>query len=69
MIGHGAYGVVCSARNKKTGQKVAIKKVIESHKELKCAVYVGYEHKIPLFFDFLTKRFHPTYSWIGYQCL
>ena len=27
QIGHGAYGVVCSAQNKKTGQKVAIKKV------------------------------------------
>lgn len=26
-IGHGAYGVVCSANNKKNGQKVAIKKV------------------------------------------
>jgi Serine/threonine protein kinase len=27
-IGHGAYGVVCSGTNKKTGQKVAIKKVV-----------------------------------------
>ena len=27
QIGHGAYGVVCSAQNKKTGQKIAIKKV------------------------------------------
>lgn len=27
MIGHGAYGVVVSANNKKTNQKVAIKKV------------------------------------------
>jgi mitogen-activated protein kinase 1/3 len=26
-IGHGAYGVVCSATNKKNGQKIAIKKV------------------------------------------
>ena len=26
-IGRGAYGVVCSARNKRTGDKVAIKKV------------------------------------------
>ena len=26
-IGRGAYGVVCSARNKRTGEKVAIKKV------------------------------------------
>lgn len=26
-IGRGAYGVVCSALNKKTGEKVAIKKV------------------------------------------
>jgi len=28
QIGHGAYGVVCSAVDKTTGQKVAIKKVI-----------------------------------------
>jgi Protein kinase domain. len=28
LIGVGAYGVVCSALNKKTGQKVAIKKVL-----------------------------------------
>lgn len=27
QIGHGAYGVVCSALNKKTNTKVAIKKV------------------------------------------
>jgi mitogen-activated protein kinase 1/3 len=27
QIGHGAYGVVCSATNKKTNAKVAIKKV------------------------------------------
>jgi len=26
-IGRGAYGVVCSARNRRTGEKVAIKKV------------------------------------------
>ena len=26
-IGRGAYGVVCSARNKRIGEKVAIKKV------------------------------------------
>lgn len=26
-IGRGAYGVVCSARNTRTGEKVAIKKV------------------------------------------
>ena len=30
QIGHGAYGVVCSATNKKNGEKVAIKKVIKA---------------------------------------
>ena len=30
-IGHGAYGVVVSARNTNTGEKVAIKKVRRAH--------------------------------------
>jgi serine/threonine protein kinase len=33
QIGHGAYGVVCSANNKKTNQKVAIKKVATQEHE------------------------------------
>lgn len=31
QIGYGAYGVVCSALDKKTGKKVAIKKVSSNY--------------------------------------
>lgn len=34
QIGHGAYGVVCSAYDKKTGRKVAIKKVTNAFQDL-----------------------------------
>lgn len=34
QIGHGAYGVVCSAINKKSGAKVAIKKVANAFDDL-----------------------------------
>lgn len=36
QVGHGAYGVVCSALNKKTNQKVAIKKVRHSLSHSRC---------------------------------
>jgi mitogen-activated protein kinase 1/3 len=34
QIGHGAYGVVCSALNKRTNQKVAIKKIPNAFDDL-----------------------------------
>ena len=33
-IGHGAYGVVCSAKDKRNSSKVAIKKVINAFQDL-----------------------------------
>jgi serine/threonine protein kinase len=33
-VGKGAYGVVCSARNKETGEKVAIKKITNAFENL-----------------------------------
>ena len=33
-VGKGAYGVVCSALNKKTGEKVAIKKITNAFENL-----------------------------------
>lgn len=34
QIGHGAYGVVCSAFDKRTNKKVAIKKVTNAFQDL-----------------------------------
>ena len=33
-VGKGAYGVVCSAKNHKTGEKVAIKKITNAFENL-----------------------------------
>ncbi len=34
LVGHGAYGVVCSALDKRTNRKVAIKKVTNAFQDL-----------------------------------
>lgn len=51
QIGHGAYGVVCSAINKKTNQKVAIKKVGNAYEDLIDAKRIVREIKLLKFFD------------------
>jgi mitogen-activated protein kinase 1/3 len=51
QIGHGAYGVVCSATNKKTGQKVAIKKVPNAFDDLIDAKRIVREIRLLRFFD------------------
>jgi mitogen-activated protein kinase 1/3 len=50
-IGHGAYGVVCSAVNKKTGARVAIKKVPNAFDDLIDAKRIVREIKLLRFFD------------------
>lgn len=51
QIGHGAYGVVCSAINKKSGAKVAIKKVANAFDDLIDAKRIVREIKLLKFFD------------------
>lgn len=45
-MGHGAYGVVCSALNKKTNQLVAIKKVPDAFSDLVDAKRIVREIKL-----------------------
>lgn len=51
QIGHGAYGMVCSANNKNNGQKVAIKKVGNAFEDLIDAKRIVREIKLLRFFD------------------
>jgi mitogen-activated protein kinase 1/3 len=51
QIGHGAYGVVCSALNKKNGEKVAIKKVPNAFDDLIDAKRIIREIRLLKFFD------------------
>lgn len=51
QIGHGAYGVVVSALDRKTGQKVAIKKVPKAFDDLIDAKRILREIKLLKFFD------------------
>jgi mitogen-activated protein kinase 1/3 len=51
QIGHGAYGVVCSALNKKTNQKVAIKKIPNAFDDLIDAKRIVREIKLLKFFN------------------
>jgi len=51
QIGVGAYGVVCSALDKKTNQKVAIKKVHNAFEDLIDAKRIVREIKLLQFFD------------------
>jgi len=51
QIGSGAYGVVCSAIDKKTGQKVAIKKIPRAFEDLIDAKRIWREIKLLSFFD------------------
>eukprot|EP01016_Furgasonia_blochmanni_P004780 TRINITY_DN1184_c0_g3_i6.p1 TRINITY_DN1184_c0_g3~~TRINITY_DN1184_c0_g3_i6.p1 ORF type:complete len:410 (-),score=102.49 TRINITY_DN1184_c0_g3_i6:104-1333(-) len=51
LIGQGAYGVVCSALNKKTNQKVAIKKIPNAYEDLIDAKRIVREIKLLRFFD------------------
>jgi mitogen-activated protein kinase 1/3 len=60
QIGHGAYGVVCSALNKKNNQKVAIKKVPNAFEDLIDAKRIIREIRLlskTLYISFLLK-FH-----------
>ncbi|CAK73378.1 unnamed protein product (macronuclear) [Paramecium tetraurelia] len=50
QIGHGAYGVVCSAQNKRTGLKVAIKKVANAFDDLIDGKRIVREIKLLKFF-------------------
>jgi mitogen-activated protein kinase 1/3 len=50
-IGRGAYGVVCSALNKETGEKVAIKKVPNAYEDLIDAKRIVREILLLKFFD------------------
>lgn len=50
QIGHGAYGVVCSANNRRTNQKVAIKKVGNAFDDLIDAKRIVREIKLLRFF-------------------
>ena len=51
QIGHGAYGVVCSAYDHSTKQKVAIKKVPKAFEDLIDAKRIVREIKLLKFFD------------------
>lgn len=51
LIGQGAYGVVCSALNKESGQKVAIKKVQNAYEDLVDAKRIVREIKLLKNFD------------------
>ena len=51
QIGHGAYGVVCSAYNLKDKTKVAIKKVPKAFEDLIDAKRIVREIKLLKFFD------------------
>lgn len=51
QIGYGAYGVVCSALDKKTNKKVAIKKVHNAFQDLIDAKRIVREIKLLQFFD------------------
>ncbi len=51
QIGHGAYGVVCSALDHKTKTKVAIKKVPKAFEDLIDAKRIVREIKLLKFFD------------------
>lgn len=51
LIGHGAYGVVISANNKKTGEKVAIKKVPNAFEDLIDAKRILREIKLLKFLE------------------
>ena len=51
QIGHGAYGVVCSAYDHKTKSKVAIKKIPKAFEDLIDAKRIVREIKLLKFFD------------------
>lgn len=51
QIGHGAYGVVCSAFDRTKDQKVAIKKVGKAFEDLIDAKRIVREIKLLKFFD------------------
>ena len=51
QIGHGAYGVVCSANDRTLNQKVAIKKVPKAFEDLIDAKRIVREIKLLKFFD------------------
>jgi len=51
QIGYGAYGVVCSANDKETGKKVAIKKVPNAFEDLIDAKRIVREIKLLQFFE------------------
>ncbi|CAD8177060.1 unnamed protein product [Paramecium octaurelia] len=51
QIGQGAYGVVCSAKNKKNGQMVAVKKIPNAFEDLVDAKRIVREIKLLKFFD------------------
>jgi mitogen-activated protein kinase 1/3 len=51
QIGYGAYGVVCSALDQKTGNKVAIKKVPKAFEDLIDAKRIVREIRLLKFFD------------------
>jgi len=51
QIGHGAYGVVCSAYDHKSKTKVAIKKVPKAFEDLIDAKRIVREIKLLKFFD------------------
>ena len=50
-ISHGAYGIVCSALNKQTKKKVAIKKVKDAFDDLVDAKRILREIRLLKFFD------------------
>ena len=51
QIGHGAYGVVCSAYDRRNNGKVAIKKVPKAFEDLIDAKRIVREIKLLAFFD------------------
>lgn len=51
LIGKGAYGIVCSAKDKKNNRKVAIKKVHDAFEDLIDAKRIVREIKLLSFFD------------------
>lgn len=56
VMGGGAYGVVCAAHNKETGQKVAIKKIPDAFDDLIDAKRILREIKLLSRNGFLTLR-------------
>lgn len=56
VMGGGAYGVVCAAHNKETGQKVAIKKIPDAFDDLIDAKRILREIKLLSMCLLLTSR-------------